>query len=43
MTSREDQSAPDPAGVAEGYIQHVNAGLAALFKFMGFDAVEWRA
>ena len=43
MSSREDQSAPDPAHVAEGYAEHVNAGLAALFKFMGFDAVEWRA
>jgi len=43
VNSREDQSAPDPAHVAEGYVQHVNAGLAALFKFMGFDAVEWRA
>ena len=43
MNSREDQNAPDPASVAEGYIQHVNAGLASLFKFMGFDAVEWRA
>ncbi len=29
--------------VVELYSQHVNAGLAALFKFMGFEAVEWRA
>ncbi len=25
------------------YQHHVNAGLASLFKFMGFEAVEWRA
>ena len=25
------------------YRRHVNAGLASLFKFMGFEAVEWRA
>ena len=29
--------------VAERYQRHVNAGLASLFKFMGFEAVEWRA
>lgn len=27
----------------ERYQRHVNAGLASLFKFMGFEAVEWRA
>ena len=43
MSSREDPSTVDPAQVADGYRRHVNAGLAALFKFMGFDAVEWRA
>ena len=29
--------------VVERYQRHVNAGLASLFKFMGFEAVEWRA
>ncbi len=29
--------------VVANYRHHVNAGLASLFKFMGFDAVEWRA
>ena len=29
--------------IVEGYRCHVNAGLASLFKFMGFEAVEWRA
>jgi putrescine aminotransferase len=33
----------DASEVAERYHKHVNAGLAALFKFMGFDAVESRA
>jgi len=35
--------AVDVEQVVERYRQHVNAGLAALFKFMGFEAVEWRA
>ena len=41
---------PDPGAgdvnveqVMERYQRHVNAGLASLFKFMGFEAVEWRA
>ncbi len=29
--------------VVDRYQRHVNAGLASLFKFMGFEAVEWRA
>jgi len=29
--------------VVARYQDHVNAGLAAVFKFMGFEAVEWRA
>ncbi|MFB3881183.1 MAG: aspartate aminotransferase family protein [Armatimonadota bacterium] len=29
--------------VIASYRSHVNAGLASLFKFMGFEAVEWRA
>jgi putrescine aminotransferase len=29
--------------VVSKYRRHVNAGLASLFKFMGFEAVEWRA
>jgi putrescine aminotransferase len=29
--------------VIDRYQGHVNAGLASLFKFMGFEAVEWRA
>jgi putrescine aminotransferase len=33
----------DVGQVVERYRQHVNAGLAALCKFMGFEAVEWRA
>ena len=38
----------EPAGidlddVVGNYRRHVNAGLASLFKFMGFEAVEWRA
>jgi putrescine aminotransferase len=38
----------EPSGVnlddvVSKYRQHVNAGLASLFKFMGFEAVEWRA
>ena len=33
----------DVEQVVERYQLHVNAGLASLFKFMGFEAVEWRA
>lgn len=33
----------DVREVVERYRRHVNAGLASLFKFMGFEAVEWRA
>lgn len=29
--------------VVARYRRYVNAGLASLFKFMGFEAVEWRA
>jgi len=43
MSSPEQPSVPDPADVAEAYTEHVNAGLAALFKFMGFEGVESRA
>jgi putrescine aminotransferase len=36
-------TAPELKQVIAAYQQHVNAGLAALFKFMGFEAIEWRA
>jgi len=35
--------ADDLAQVIARYQRHVNAGLASLFRFMGFEAVEWRA
>ena len=35
--------AADLAQVIARYQRHVNAGLASLFRFMGFEAVEWRA
>jgi putrescine aminotransferase len=35
--------ADDVAQVIARYQRHVNAGLASLFRFMGFEAVEWRA
>jgi putrescine aminotransferase len=38
-----DAAAVDVGQVVEGYREHVNTGLAALFRFMGFEAVEWRA
>jgi len=38
-----DASSVNVEEVVERYQLHVNAGLAALFKFMGFEAVEWRA
>ena len=42
MTS--DHGEPvDVQQVVERYQRHVNAGLASLFKFMGFEAVEWKA
>jgi putrescine aminotransferase len=33
----------DTGEVIEHYQSHVNAGLASLFKFMGFEGVEWKA
>jgi putrescine aminotransferase len=33
----------DAGEVVERYRRHVNAGLASLFEFMGFEAVEWEA
>ena len=43
MRNEDRPPKPDVARVVERYRLHVNAGLAALFKFMGFEAVEWRA
>ncbi len=43
MSSPEAAPGDDTAEVVERYRCHVNAGLASLFKFMGFDAVEWKA
>lgn len=39
----QEAAGVDPKQVVERYRLHVNAGLAALFRFMGFEAVEWRA
>jgi len=41
-----DPHQPEEVNVAEviaRYRDHINSGLAALCKFMGFEAVEWRA
>jgi hypothetical protein len=43
VTDDAEHPAIDVAQVVERYQRHVNAGLAALFRFMGFDAVEARA
>jgi len=43
LASPEQPQSVDTEAVVEKYRQHVNAGLAALFKFMGFEAVEWEA
>jgi putrescine aminotransferase len=41
--SDETAGGADVSQVVESYQEHLNAGLAALFKFMGFEAVEGRA
>ena len=43
MSSEQNREAVDVAAVIEDYERHVNAGLTSLFKFMGFEAVEWKA
>jgi len=43
VSNTADARKVDLAEVMQQYHDHVNAGLAALFKFMGFEAVEWRA
>ena len=43
MTSEEKPESVDVARVIEDCQRFVNAGIAALHKFMGVEAVEWRA
>lgn len=43
MADRPQPADVSVADIVSSYRQHVNAGLASLFKFMGFEAVEWRA
>ncbi len=43
MSNSSDPKLIDLAQVISHYQDHVNAGLASLFRFMGFEAVEWRA
>lgn len=43
MTSADAAPGTGPGEVVERYRRHVNAGLSSLFKFMGFEAVEWEA
>ncbi len=43
MGSLDDAGSADTGEVVERYRRHVNAGLASLFKFMGFEGVEWKA
>lgn len=43
MSSKREAASVDVAQVIEDCRRHVNAGVAALHKFMGVEAVEWRA
>jgi len=43
VTEADRPEEVDVSQVIARYERHVDAGLAALYKFMGFGAVEWRA
>jgi putrescine aminotransferase len=43
VSNSSDPKLIDLAQVISHYHHHVNAGLASLFRFMGVEAVEWRA